>query len=111
MLELLKAKTGDTFLQEPSAVLDVSQSIHMCRFRQDGLLPTLSTGSAMFVPRLGRCLALQELYFLMGFPVSQLETQLRDFKPHVLRRFVGNTMHCDVVGYVLLASLFLATSQ
>ncbi len=111
MLGLLKAKTGANFLEEPAVVLDISQSIHMCRFRQDGLLPTLSTSSAMFVPKLGRCLATHELFFLMGFPVSELESQLRGFKPHVLRKLVGNTMHCDVVGYVLLAGLYVAAAS
>lgn len=79
----------------------------MMRFRSDGVLPTLSTGSATFIPLLGRCINVEEELFLMGFDVQECRGPLSQVSNAAAKRMVGNTMHVHVVGYVLLAAISL----
>ena len=82
---------------------DISQSVDMTAFRSDGLVPCLTTGSRMFVPHLGRCLNIKELYSMMGFPRKRF-----NFEPYPLtslQHALGNTMHVAVVGAVTVAML------
>lgn len=105
MLDLLWELHGPRLLEKPSCSLDLSQSIHMTRFRDDGVLPTLSTNSATFIPTLGRTLTVDEELFLMGFSMQECRLQLGQLSQATTKRMVGNTMHVHVVGYVLLASM------
>ena len=50
----------------PFGILDKSQSINRSQYRDDGLVPTVCTGSSMFVMGLGRELNAPELAALFG---------------------------------------------
>ena len=101
MLHLLH--TRHPMMINALSALDVSQSIHMCSFRLDGIIPCLTTASRIFSPCWGRHLNLHELYALMGFPKSRFDfdTWPRNSLQHAL----GNTMHVAVVGAVMMALL------
>ena len=88
---------------ESLCALDISQSYHMCAFRQDGIIPCVATQSKIFVPCWGRHLQIAELYFLMGFPEGRFNFQL--WPKHALQHALGNTMHVAVVGAVTIAML------
>ena len=82
---------------------DISQSVDMTAFRSDGVVPCLTTGSRIFVPHLGRCLGIEELYSMMAFPKERFN--LQPYSANSLQHALGNTMHVAVVGAVTVAML------
>ena len=89
------------------AIFDVTQSYGRHALRWDGLVPTITTTSRLFVMRWGRCLILPELFALMGFPIRAYTPFLGRFSYNQLLRFVGNTMHPAMMGACLYSMLCL----
>lgn len=82
-------------LRTSRVVIDKSQSIKRCQFREDGSIPTLATRSSTYSMSLGRDLELPELATLMGLPPSA------DFTGQTgpaVQKMIGNGMHVACVG-------------
>jgi hypothetical protein len=105
MLDVLLTIHGTTCFNKGAC--DVSQSVQMGRFRNDGLLPCLSCTSRPYAICLGRFLTIRELYFLMGFPIDD-PRYIQAMKRHALpdlMKLLGNSMCVPMVGYVGLAAM------
>lgn len=87
------------------AVFDLTQTYGRHALRWDGLVPTITTGSKLFVMRWGRCLTNLELFAIMGFPIRLYAPHLNVFSDTQLRRFVGNTMHPAMMGVCVYSML------
>jgi hypothetical protein len=107
LLSCMKAVKGVAFWNK-NAVLDLSQSVGMNRFRADGKLFCLSTGSQPYLPGKGYVLVAEDLMFLMGFPTHEHKYQaaMSAVGTQNLRRLVGNTMDVRVVSFVVLAAMY-----
>ena len=79
-------------------VLDIGQSYGWHQWRNDGVLPTLATGSALFLVAQGRLMKPSELLDVMGFPrgLHDLDHSWGD-----IVKLIGNTMHVAVVGLAI----------
>ena len=73
----------------PFGILDKSQSINRSQYRDDGLVPTVCTGSSMFVMGLGRELNAPELAALFG----HRDTPFGGQTDASVQRLLGNSMH------------------
>jgi hypothetical protein len=102
----MSAKGSDFW--SPHAVLDLSQSVDMTRFRNDGKLFCLSTTSQPYLPGKGYMLSTEDMMFLMGFPIHDLQHKqaMHEVGPLILKRMVGNTMDVRVVSFVVLAAMY-----
>ena len=79
-------------------VLDITQSHGWHQWRHDGHIPTLATGSRIFMVGRGRFVPVEELLVMMGFPSGQ---RVSDFPPHEVTKLLGNTMHVGIVGLAI----------
>ena len=108
-------KLGQSDVFESDAVYDRSQSLGRHALRTDGLVPTITTSSDLFVMRWGTTLSPAQLFTLMGFPFHLYEAAGASsmYSDQVLRRFIGNTIHPAVFGVcaATLLSLMRAPSE
>ena len=79
-------------------VLDLSQSHGWHQWRNDGCIPTLATGSQIFLVAQGRFLPSVELRRMMGFPPGLHDS---DCSRSGATRLLGNTMHVCTVGVAI----------
>jgi len=84
-------------------VADVSQTVTMTSFRNDGLVPTLTTRSKIFAFRLGRYLSTAQLTAVMAFKVNENEFTFQGISEPWWRRRLGLCMHASCLGAMLLA--------
>ena len=97
LLSLIVAEQGGLENCE-FGVLDLSQSHGWHQWRNDGCIPTLATGSQIFLVRQGQLVPIEDLLVVMGFPSG---LHISDFEAPDLTKLLGNTMHVGVVGLAI----------
>ena len=78
-------------------MLDLSQPHCWHQWRNDGCVPTLATGSQIFLVAQGRFLQGAELRWTMGFPHGLCESAVGSGATKLL----GNTMHVCTIGLAI----------
>ena len=89
-------------VMNPNSILDISQAVHRTAYREDGLVPTLTTTcSHLFAPAAGVFLSPDQCIALQGFNPLQLPLECCSDKN--LYKMAGMTMSAPVVGAVMCA--------
>ena len=99
-------KLRTTVGQADQFVCDLSQSLGRNRERTDGKVPTITPGSHLILGSEGRALLPHEALLLHAFPLHKM-TFPSCISATDLENMGGNTMHCQVVGIVMVIALLL----
>ena len=90
-------------LQDTVMIMDISQSIHRCKPRYDGTVPTMATHARMWSMLAGRELDVSEMAKLMGCELCELNLQYTSAGQ--MRRMLGMSMHVATAGLALTGLL------
>eukprot|EP00971_Amphidinium_carterae_P264718 5251366-Amphidinium_carterae.1 len=104
---LLKQLSSVENLMDENAILDTSNSVHRSQLRRDGLVPTLTTSSSLYIPSAAAFLTSEQALLLTGLQPTddRLQCALSGSSEKARLAMAGNAMSLPVVGAVTAVAL------